>query len=456
MKASLLKFYEDVRASYWFIPTVFSGLAVLLAGLLLSLDAAVGVDALENMPWFYETGASGAREFLSTVAGSIITVAGVVFSITIAAVAHASAQFGPRLLHNFMRDRGNQTTLGIFIATFLYCLLILRTVKDLGDDELFVPHISVMGGLFLAISCVAFLIYFIHHIPDSIHGAQVVARVGKSLDRRIEDIFPENIGKAAEEIPPENREDIPEGFHTEARRVESPSTGYIQNLDGKSLLEIATENDLVLQNLYGPGDFVTEGRPIVLAWPSIRVSKEVESAVRNCFAFGDKRTYQQDILFLVDELVETGARALSTGINDPFTARQCMDWLGNALVKVARRDMPDPGRYDDDGKLRLMTKKISFSLFTGAIFDQFRPYVSTDLNAALHMLQMIGEVGLSLQKDDQRKDLVNHADALYSQSLQHLTMERDRQALGVGYRAALQSINRNDRSAVPPHREDWY
>jgi uncharacterized membrane protein len=457
MRSRFLKILSSIRASYWFIPTVLSVFAAVMATVLLRVDERVGADFLDFAPWVYETGASGARELLSMIAQSMITVAGVVFSITIAAVAHASAQFGPRLLHNFMRDRGNQFTLGIFVATFLYCLLVLRTIKDLGDDGTFVPHLSVLGAIVLALGSVSVLIYFIHHIPESIHVSQVVARVGRSLHHKIAEVFPADLGRdSGDATSTGDRVGLPDGFFTESTEVNSRWTGYIQRIDSGTLMELAREHDLIVLLLYRPGDFVTEGRPVFRVWPGFRVKDSVRRDIEVAFATGHHRTYDQDALFLVDELVETATRALSTGINDPFTAAQCMDWLGSALTCMVGKELPDDCRYDADSNLRMVVQPLTFEVFAGAVFDQLRPYVSADLNAGLHMFKVLTEVGLAARTDEERRILATHTDALLASAQRHAKLPRDEEALIKAHRAALQAIRAGHSGSLPPRREDWF
>ena len=142
-----------------------SGVAVALSFVLVQVDVWLGVGVVQKFGLLYTFGPEGARAILSVIASSMITVASVIFSITMLTLQLASSQFGPRVLRNFMRDRSNQIVLGTFIATFLYCLLVLRTVRGT-DNSSFVPHLSVAFGALLAIASVAVLIYFIHHIAD--------------------------------------------------------------------------------------------------------------------------------------------------------------------------------------------------------------------------------------------------------------------------------------------------
>ncbi len=187
MIARALKFLDGIRASFWFVPTLMSVVAVALAFVLTGFDSQFGAAWLRDVGWLYANKPEGARVLLSTVASSMITVAGVTFSMTTLAVSFASGNIGPRVLSNFMRDRGNHVTLGTFIATFLYCIFVLRTIRaenevDNQIYEPFVPHTAILGALILTAASVAVLIYFIHHVPESIHMSNVVANIGRGLE----------------------------------------------------------------------------------------------------------------------------------------------------------------------------------------------------------------------------------------------------------------------------------
>ncbi|MBB3912672.1 putative membrane protein [Sphingomonas desiccabilis] len=198
MRAGLLRLADQLRQSYWFLPSLMALAAVLLAGGMVWLDSYEGSGWMDRLPWLYASRPSGARQLLSAIGGSMVTVAGTVFSVTIAAVVYASGQYGPRLLSNFMRDRGNQVTLGTFIATFLYCLIVLRTIRS--PEETggagFVPNLAVLIALLLAVCSITVLIFFIHHVPSRIHINSVIEDIGRRLLHEVGRRFPQSIGDA--------------------------------------------------------------------------------------------------------------------------------------------------------------------------------------------------------------------------------------------------------------------
>lgn len=383
-----------VRSSYWFVPSLMALGGILLGGIMIWVDASLGASWIEGLGWYQQVRTDGAREVLSTIAGSMVTVAGVVFSITIVALSYASSQYGPRVLTNFMDDRGNTVTLGTFIATFLYSLMVLRTIR--GGEEDFVPQYSVIVGLLLAVCSIGVLIYFIHHVLQSIHINHVVERIGRQLIDDARTRFPRLIGSGTPEEKAQSTE-----LTGEMAVTTSDRTGYIQALDGDTLLRIAQEADVLIRLRYRPGDFVMEGRGLVDIAPRSRWSDEQDDALRDCFTVGAKRTPDSDLMFLVSELVEIAARALSPGVNDPMTAVTCLDWLGAGGTEFATRELPSAVRSDDTGTPRLIAIPDDFRSFVARSFSRLRQYVATDTIAALHFLRVIGEVGAACREADQ-------------------------------------------------------
>ena len=217
MRARLLRISDQLRESYWFLPSVMALGAMLLAFAMVYADSHNGSTWMDRFPWLYAARPDGARSLLSSIGGSMIGVAGTTFSVTIAAVVYASGQYGPRLLSNFMSDRGNQVTLGTFIATFLYSMIVLRTIRSPGETEAgaaaFVPQLALLIAVVLVLCSIAVLIFFIHHVPMRIHINNVIERIGDRLIEEIDSRFPVFVGAPLDEaaddarIPPAFRRD---------------------------------------------------------------------------------------------------------------------------------------------------------------------------------------------------------------------------------------------------------
>ncbi len=407
MPTRLLYLWDSLRTSYWLVPAVMSIAAAGLAFGTVTIDHTVR-ESLSDW-WIYSGGPQGARAVLSTIAGSMITVAGVVFSITIVALSLASGQFGPRLLRNFIRDRNNQFVLGTFTGTFIYCLLVLRTVVGTGETE-FVPGLAVAVGILLALASLGVLIHFIHHVAITIQANQIIATVSQEMHATIDRLWPDELGQdLIKDFEDAGRADLPDHFESQARTVAACGNGYVGAIEQERLMRLAKEHDVVVRLLRRPGQFVIEGNPLALVWPGDRVDNELARIINGTVLFEVQRTPYQDVEFTVDQLVEVAVRALSPGINDPFTAIICVDWLSEALGRLARRSMPSPYRYDDEGKLRVVTRGVSFADVVDAAFNQIRQYGRTSASVMIHMLDAVAAVSYVVRRPSDRIALERHA-----------------------------------------------
>ena len=333
MRAKFRQWLLRVNASYWFIPALMTVAALGFSVVTYAIDVRLGSGWIDNMGWLHSSKPDGARALLSSISSGMLGVAGTVFSITIAAVVYASGSYGPRLLTNFMTDRGNQVSLGAFIATFVYALMTLRTIRqpDEGGGVGFVPELSLMIAIVLLLLSVGVLVYFLHHVPDSIRINNVVAGVGNRALREIERRYPDDFsGDRARERPV-----------TDGRRIEAKRIGYIQVVDFDTLRDLSKESGATIRLGVRSGDFVHPG----IALATVGTRDCADEDLRAAFAIGDDRTSSQDIEYSIDELVEIALRALSPAINDPFTAITCFHWLGAATTAIALRDLDrDPRR----------------------------------------------------------------------------------------------------------------
>ncbi len=429
MRGQLFKFWDRVRSSFWFIPTVMAGVAVALAFVSVTVDTSVTHWLVLELGWTFTGGAEGASAVLGIVAGSMIAIAGVVFSMTLVTLSLASSQLGPRLLRSFMRDSTTQVVLGTFIATFLYCLIVLRTIRRV-EEVTFVPHLSVTLGVLLAVVSVGVFIYFIHHVSVSIQANEIAARIGKELIEGIDRLFPEKIGRGASEIlvePPDPG--FLEVFDREARPIGAYADGYLQFIDAEALLALAVEEDLVLRLEQRPGNYVVASCPLALIWPGSRVTDRVTEQLHPLFVLAHQRTSGQDLEFGVNQLVEIAVRALSPGTNDPFTAITCLDHLGSGLCRLASRDMPSPYRYDGQNQLRVIAPADTFPKIMDAAFNQIRQYGRSSAAVTIRLLETIIVVAGFAHRAEDRATLLQHAEMIARGAREGLPEDQDRQAV---------------------------
>ena len=437
MKAKLINFWEALHTSFWFLPALMTVGVIGLSFATIALDWVVQERLLKGVALVWIGGIEGARQLLSTIAGSMITVAGVVFSITIVVLALASSQFGPRLLRNFMRDRGNQVVLGTFIATFTYCLLVLRSIHG-SDGVPFVPYISISLGIALALVSVAVLIYFIHHVSVIIQAPTVIAMVAAELEEVIERLFPDKLGQS-HMLQQRQHKPIPSNFDLHAKSVAASHTGYLQTIDGEGLVKVAAESDLVIKLNCRPGQFIVAGSPLLVAWPRHRVREQLAEQINAAFILGSDRTPIQDVEFCIDQLVEVAVRALSPGINDPFTAIACIDRLGAALCLLTEREMPSAYRYDSNGKLRVVADRVTFANLTDRAFNQIRQYGRSSAAVTIHLLEIIEQILRRVRREGDSTALLRQA-TMIERGSDGLAEEWDREELTQRYRSVLESL----------------
>lgn len=377
-----------LRASYWFVPALLAVLSIFMAGALIRVDLAVGDAWVSDITWLGVNEAEGARSILATVAGSMITVAGVTFSLMLLAVSHATAQIGPHLLGAFMRDRGNQVTLGTFISTFLYCMMLLRSVhgSEGADAAPFIPHIAVNGALVLAGLSVTVLIYFIHHVPQSINVTNVTARVGDDLVKSIESLYPREIGEGEPDERSAGQAAPLERAKTLCLEEEG---GYVRVVDDETLMESARENGLVIELLKRPGEFALKGEPLMRVSPEHATDEALETKLRCSLSFGAERTPNQDVLLPVQQLLEIVGRALSPGVNNQYTAVLAIHQLGRGLREMLARRVPEAGRMDSDGVVRIIAEPVDHERFLDAVLGPLHQYVSGDWIASSHVVDVL-------------------------------------------------------------------
>jgi len=439
MKTRITYAWEQLRSTYWFIPIAMVAAAVALSTGSLLIDRTVQGQGLQSARWLYSGGPAEARALLSTIAGSVINVAGVTFSITMVVLSLASSQFGSRLMRNFMRDTGNQVVLGAFLATFVYALLVLQAISEV-EGRVFVPHISVTIGMLLAVVGVVVLIYFIHHVSASIQAENVIAQVGRDLDEAIERLFPERTEPTCREgrLQASRRgQGVLEG---PGHPIPAAETGYLQAIDREGLMRIATEEDLVFHLQYRPGNFVVEESDLLVVWPAEELDEELVKRIVDAFILGARRLHLQDVEFAVNQLVELAVRALSPGINDPFTAIQCIDRLGASLARLAERGTPAAHHCDDEGALRLITDVVTFSGVVETSFHQIRQNARLDVAVTIRLLETLAIVASHARNQEQRSALQRQAEMVWHSSQETFPEGRDRDDVKQRYHLVLRAL----------------
>ncbi len=421
----LRRWWLDLNSSLWFLPALMTLAAIGVAYGLVRLDVGLGSAWTARYPLLFGAGAAGARGMLTAIAGSMITVAGLTFSLTLATLAQVASQYTSRLLRNFMRDRTNQVVMGAFVSVFVYCLMVLRTIRG-GDEGAFVPSLAVAVGLLLALGSIGMLIFFIHHIATSIQAANVIGRAADETEKLFEKLFPLAMGDAA--TAPAKAGLADEAALTALRWVvvPAPVSGYVQGIETDALLAASTNADAVVRMAGALGSFVTKGAPLatVAAYDGSAIEPDTVRRVQACYRIGRQRTLDQDAGFGLRQLVDIALKALSPGINDTSTAIQCLDRLGALLALLAPRHLGDPIRAVE-GRVRVLVRRPDFASYLGTAFDQIRVCATDNLAVYLRLLTALRTVAERAPGPDCRAAIRQQATLALAAAERQLTVAYD-------------------------------
>ncbi len=437
---------QRLSERFWFIPAVLCVTAFVAAEVLIASDRRLGDLVVPDWlsVFLYQVGESGSRDILGAIASSSLAVAGTTFSITMAVLALTSSTYGPRLVRNFMADRGNQAVLGVYVSTFLYSLLVLRSIRVIGDPgnqdaEVFVPHLAVNAAVFLGVVNVAVLIYFIHHISDSIQVSTIASTVRADLLTTIDRLYPAGVGRPGESGRDDLRAVDP-AVEVRGAPVTADRCGYVQSIRDEDLMNAARRHDVLLALQVRPGQYVLQDTVVVLVDPPDRADDRLIRTIRSALRIADARSPHQDPEFAVQQLTEMAVRALSPGTNDPYTAVNALDDLSAGLVRLAERDVPSPARLDAEGVLRVHAPAVGPEELIASVVDSMRWYAATSppvMHATLGVLQRVGECA----KDRTlRGRLAAHVDALESAFLDPGNQRHDVDRLRAHAAAVRQSL----------------
>lgn len=411
MKARLEAWMEFLGDQFWLYPSVIVLGCIALAQAAVRLETAhvqgYHVSSGGNN-WSYSGGAEGARALLSAVASSTIGVAGTTFSITIAALTLASAQMGPRLLRNFTRDVRNQVVLGIFLGTFAYALMVLRTVRTVQETS-FVPHLAITGAVALALLSLATLVWFVHHIATGINVETVIDAVHRDL---LEVITTHTLDVADVEPPLEG----PTG-----NSVASAKGGYLQALDTEGLADWAAQHAVIVKLRVRPSTYVPSGFPV--AYLSVGI-EGADSAIATALTFGRRAAALQDLEYSVRQLVEIAVRAMSPGINDPMTAASVVDHFGDALCRVALRHLPT-GTVVRRGRVVLIYPVTDYAGLCDVMFHLIRQNAGGSVHVLARLIDVLARVTEVEHVPERVAALRRHADLVIAAARRNIADPTD-------------------------------
>jgi uncharacterized membrane protein len=413
---------EKLNASFWFIPILMLSITIGLAIGLIYLDSQVQFSHNGALRYLLPASVDSAKSILTIIAGAMIGIAGTVFSITLVVLTLASSQLGSRLVRNFMYDKLNQVVLGSYVSSFVYCLIILSSLKE-NESFQFIPVISVFVALALAIAGIILLIIFIHHVSMSIQSDNVISDISEAMSKSIRKLFPEGIGHEEEKQAP----DIDSLQHKYALKLEvrCKRNGYLQSIDGQGLMNIAQDNDCIINLHHRPGDFLVQDMLLCEVLCNEECDKKVYEKIQDDFIIGKVRTPLQDAEYSIHQMVEVAARALSPGVNDPYTAIVCIDNLTSVMCYLAGVEFPSPYRYDMQDKLRVIAGNPTFSGMLNVAFNQIRQYGEDSPSVMIRLMEAMNTISTFARNKTQQELIIQHAEMIMNAAEKTFSEKRD-------------------------------
>lgn len=377
---------EGLAGSLWAVPAALVLAAVGLSYLVEWLDSLVPEG---TRAWYlFRGGPESARSVLETIAGSMMTFTGLVFSVTILVLQLASTQFSPRALRTFLEDTPSKITMGIFVGTFIYALMTLRAVQGTSeglDLEVFVPSLSIWVAVLLLFISVGAFIGFINHIAQSIRPVVVVQRIAERARESLQELYPEGIGddvETAHATPPDSNPTL--------IVPHSHASGVLVFVDEEMLLEAADEHGVFIRLTVAPGDFVPHGAPLFEVWGDIERMEIPRLAA--AVTIGTDRNVSQDVALGFRELLDVALRALSPSTNDPTTAVASIDQLHDLLRRMARRRFPSPLRKSKEGRACVLLPRLDFDEYVRLAFDELRVFSGQQFQITRRLHAMIEDL----------------------------------------------------------------
>ncbi len=415
--------WNELKSTFWFVPVIIIIISVLLSVFLVWIDGFISFSQDGLSSTFFVQSSDSARVILSTISGAMIGVAGTVFSVTLVALMLASSQFGPRLIKNFMYVRLNQIVLGSYISTSVYCLLILNAIKE-GENYTFIPSISILVAILAAILNIILLIIFIHQIATSIQADKVISDVSDFISKHLEILFPEKM-EQDNEIDEDVDSATAISSYSKSICIKAPKSGYLQYADYEALIENITENNALFELFCRPGDHLVEGMEIGLIHSNEDWDKDQLKKVLNQFVIGKTKTSQQDLEYSIKQMVEIAVRALSTGVNDPYTAITCIDNLTSTMCYLAQAKFPSKYRFDEERNIRIIADAVDFQGVLDTTFNQIRQFSGGNAAVIIRLMEAFITISGFTKKEKYKKAVIRHAEMVMTIGKQTITEKND-------------------------------
>jgi uncharacterized membrane protein len=450
---------EDIAPGTSLLPIPFSLslFACLLFAVTLALDLAAFRGAFTPPVWLSIGNIDDARGLLSALLGAVSTVLALIFSVSLLVFSAAATQFGPRLMHRFLRDRMMQITLGLFVATFFHTLLTFIAVRQHGAEQ-FVPQLTIITTCALVVLSFASLVFFNNKIAASIQTNNVLPGILEDLQTAVTQI---SNSRALQAGRPSETPQIPgtlqlrdiaelqELFARDGAVVRSAISGFVQVIHFERLASEAAQANAIISLLFRPGQFVGQAETIARVLPA-QCAKALGPSVIGAVQLGRHRNLDQDLEFAIAQLVEIALRALSPAINDTYTALYCIEWLGEAMRGLVNLPEPTGIWSSEDGKVSILFPPLQFRDIVKTAFDLLRQASVGNAAVKVRLLDTWSRLAPDLRNSKQRQSLLEQAHAVWEAASQEMMAAVDRADIKLAYDRSVELLSAFPKEKILP------
>lgn len=444
MRDFLYRLKDSFKTELWPVPLIALLIAVVLGLSLPEADRMVQSAATDDprLPWVFSGGPDAARDVLTTISGSLITVTSLTFSLTVVTLQLASSQFSPRLLRNFTADRLVHITLAIFLGAFTYSLFVLTAVRSEDESNAeFVPTLSVTMAIAFALISIFALVLFLAHLAREIRVEMVMRNVRAETEIQMDRVYPVH---DADYAP------VPIAPNQRLLQLRTRKSGFLAGVQTKTLLHAATETNTVIRFDAKVGDSIIEGAPYVTVWPgpdgsgiSSEQTEKLKDAFQEATTVNQERNLYQQPEFGLRQLSDIACKALSPGVNDPTTAQDAMVHLGTLLGLMANRRLGPRVYRDDQGVVRLIVNQHTYAEMLDTGLTQLRVCAAADPVVLRRLANMLRDIAWADRTKRHDNEIRLHVDRLAETVNRGNHIEADKQEIRAALDEARTALDRN-------------
>jgi len=365
----------------------------------------------EELPMLVINNTDTARVILSVFIGGLISIMVFSFSMVMILLNQASSNFSPRVLPGLISNKKHQIILGIYNSCLLYCIFTLVAIEGEGD-QINMPGFSVLLSIVFMTICLGAFIYFLHSISQGIQVDTIIARIKETGLKRMQH-FVDGEGKILDNWQPERN----------LIALRANRSGYLQNIQTKSLKDWLGEKGLQMQTLVPIGSYVFEGMPLYKI--SGKLSEDDKKDIEGFFVFANNELVNENYVLAFKQITEIAVKAMSPGINDPGTAINAINALTDLFLK--RIQISNHSIYEFEGKPCLRTKDFTFKEILHATMASLRTYCTKDVLVSQKLMQMLTQLhqSKSILKSNFRDQIDKEIELLYTDLKNNLTNKED-------------------------------